>query len=387
MIRGQSFVVLSITPWETPLPSSGHFLFDRFAQENRVLFVDHPLTWKDLFLRENRHRLRRTLEGLCALGDPSRDLWLLSPPPLLPINGLPEGQEYDWLLERNARVVAASVKRAMNRLGMKKPIFWNSFDVPLGYALLGKLEEGLRVYHCFDEIRGEAYISRHGSRLETALIRRSDLVITSSEGLVRPGAHFVPNGVDHEHFARALGPIPIPPELAALPRPLIGYWGHAESRLDYDLLERLLNRRPHYTLVLVGPIHPSFRERVKRLNEYPNFFALGARPHREAPHYLKGFDVGIIPFVQSLQTRGVYPLKLNEYLAAGLPVVMTPFAPLEEFREIAHLAEGDAFLEAIDRALLEGDRKDLRSAFALQNSWEDRVEKISRLLERTLKGE
>ncbi|MGE5707100.1 MAG: hypothetical protein ACM3YO_02110, partial [Bacteroidota bacterium] len=265
MIKGQSFVVLSITPWETALPSSGHFLFDRFSRENRVLFVDHPLTWKDLFRRENRPRVRRTLEGLASLGDPSRDLWLLSPPPLLPINGLPDGPEYEWLLERNARLVASSIKRAMKNLGMKQPIFWNSFDVPLGYALLGKLEEGLRVYHCFDEIRGEAYIARHGSRLEELLIQRSDLVLTSSAGLVRPGAHFVPNGVDHEHFAQALGPIAIPPDLLPLPRPLIGYWGHVESRLDYELLERLLLARPQYTLVLVGPVHPSFRERVKRL--------------------------------------------------------------------------------------------------------------------------
>ena len=39
--------------------------------------------------------------------------------------------------------------------------------------------------------------------------------------------------------------------------------------------------------------------------------------------YCKGFAVGIIPYIVNERMHYVNPLKLREYLSAGLPVVST----------------------------------------------------------------
>jgi glycosyltransferase involved in cell wall biosynthesis len=395
MLRDHDLICLSITPWETHLPSSGHYLMREFAKTNRVLFVDHPLTLKDCLTGRSdpgwEERLKRTFgrsPALRSLSDPERSLWVLTPPPIIP-NGLPRPW-YDLGLAVSARRVRHAIRAACRELGFKRPIFWVSFDVPLGSELAGRLGERLVVYHCFDAIEGEPYIARHGERLEAALMRRSDVVFTTSEdlqarkGIAHENGHFVPNGVDFRHFARALDPrLRVPDDLARLPRPVLGYLGNLEARVDFALLEGVARARRDWSIALVGPVPPAYSERLRALAALPNVHALGPRQASAAPAYLKGFDVAMIPFVKSPQTRAIYPLKLNEYLAAGRPVVMTPFTDLDEFRTVCRVADGvTEWVGAIARALEEdGDEaKRERQAIARGHDWAERAERTGRIL-------
>lgn len=379
------FVMLSITPWKTQLPSSGHFLAQEFAHSHRVLFVNRQLTYKDWLLGSREKP---------GLEQASNGIWTLTPTPGMPINFLGDHALYRRLLDQNAQGMATEIQKAMQQLGLKDPLFWISFEVPMGLALVGKLQERLKIYHCFDEIRGEAYIARHGAKLEGELIPKCDLVITSSQalqtsrGLLHPNCHYIPNGVRHRHFAQALGDLTIPDELKDIPRPIVGYLGNIEARIDPDLLEYLLKERP-YSLVLVGPISAQAQGWINRLKRYPHFHALGAKPYEQAPAYLKAFDAGIIPFVRSVFTSGVYPLKLNEYLSAGLPVVMTDFGCLESFHEVAWITKDQAaFLHSLDRAVCENRKNRLwRSDYAQQNDWSTRAKSILTLIEQTLQKE
>ncbi|MNY09104.1 putative teichuronic acid biosynthesis glycosyltransferase TuaH [compost metagenome] len=194
----------------------------------------------------------------------------------------------------------------------------------------------------------------------------------------------MPNGVEYAHYARACDPREvIPADVACLPSPVIGYLGNLEARFDYDLIAACAAARPDWSWVLIGPVQPAYAARAEVLRRLPNVHLLGPRPASSAPGYLKGFDVGIIPFVASAQTRAIYPLKLNEYLAAGLPVVMTPFAPLDGFAGTCWIAEGQAaFGAAIAQALAarSSEHREARMALARENDWSARALAMGRIL-------
>lgn len=395
MLRDHDIVCLSITPWETNLPSSGHYLMREFARHNRVLFVDHPLTLKDCwtFRKDpgSAERLKRTFRQaptLRRVPDAEREIWVLTPPPILP-NGLPTAL-YEMGLRASSSMVARAIRQAMQHLGMRNVLYWVSFDVPLGTRLIGKLGERMVVYHCFDEIAAQPYVSVHGTRLEPELMERSDVVFTTSITLQRsrehlhPHCHFVPNGVDFGHYAKALDPhTMVPDDLRAIPGPIVGYLGNFESRIDFELLEGIAAARPDWSLVLIGPSKGMYTQKLRALGRYPNVHVLGPRPASEAPGYLKGFDVGLIPFVQSDQTRAIYPLKLNEYLASGRPVVKTPFAPLPEFEAVTWTADGvyDT-VRAIEEALVSHHPEEVhaRLELARHHDWDERAQAMGRIL-------
>ena len=54
---------------------------------------------------------------------------------------------------------------------------------------------------------------------------------------------------------------------------------------------------------------------------------------------LRGADAAIIPYAVNELTRSVFPMKVYEYLAAGLPVVSTPLPALAGLQDIAFAAD------------------------------------------------
>jgi teichuronic acid biosynthesis glycosyltransferase TuaH len=121
---------------------------------------------------------------------------------------------------------------------------------------------------------------------------------------------------------------------------------------------------------------PAFKE--------PNAFVKGAVPYEQMPAVLKGFDVAIIPFKKDEVSNSIFPLKLFEYLGSGRPAVSSDFnADLQEFTgdTVAYCSNATEFTEAINKAL--NDTPELqqkRLAVAAENTWEHRIEEISKLL-------
>lgn len=394
MLKDRTLVCLSISPFETPLPTSAHCLMAEFARNNRVLFVERSLSWKDLVAvrREGPmiDRISRTV------GRNPR-LWLhgeicvLTPPPLIPINALPEGGLYAAATQANGAVLRASVLSALAQMDVRADVLWVGFDLPAGAALAGTLGETVCAYHCFDEVRGWPYLARHGPALERKLSKRADVVFATSPALARGKRHlgvpvvYLPNGVDHDRFARALAPEVRPPRcLQGLPRPILAYVGNLEERVDYRLLERIAMTFSHGSLVLIGPSEGPEREQVRILETLPNVSYLGPVGPDDLPAHLKAIDVGLIPFRKTVATRHIYPLKANEYLAVGKPVVATDFADLGDLCPPVRVASGaDAFCFAIRAALAEDSPGAAlaRSRFAAQNSWRHRAEHASAVLE------
>jgi glycosyltransferase involved in cell wall biosynthesis len=142
-----------------------------------------------------------------------------------------------------------------------------------------------------------------------------------------------------------------------------------------------------WTIALVGPVGLGDPEtNVGSLEAEPNVHLLGVRRHEELPALLRGAAVGLIPYCQNALTASIFPMKVYEYLAAGLPVVATPLPSLADIEGVA-LAEGaEGFAAAIVRALAEDSpqRRATRSSSAAGHSWEARLGEIDEVLALTI---
>jgi len=243
------------------------------------------------------------------------------------------------------------------------------------------------VYYCVDafgEFRG--YNRELIERRERELLRRSDVVITTSEPLFEskrvhhPNVHLVEHGVDHRHLARALDEqTPIPADVARWPRPVFGFVGVVGDWVDVPLVAELARRRPDASVVIIGPRSATFGTAgLPR-----NLHWLGPREHRLLPGYLKAFDVGLIPFRQVPLTHNANPIKLYEYLAAGVPVVSTSLPAVRPLAGSVWLADdAAATAAACDEALRHNSpaaRSD-RSRLMIAHSWTRRLEEISEIV-------
>ena len=259
----------------------------------------------------------------------------------------------------NARVLPALVTRATRRLGMTRPILWAY--VPQAEALLDALNPSLVVYHCVDDISAHELIDTDSFRAaEERFAGRADLVLASAPELIRRMRELsanvleAPNVADTELFATALEPGPDDPGLTGLPRPRIVFTGAISAvKLDLVLLLELARRRAD----LVVRARRTGRARAiptptsRRWRGEPNVHLLGMRAYEQLPAVLRGADAGLIPYARNALTDSIFPMKVYEYLAAGLPVVSTPLPALEGVTEVATASSRRSCLALLDEAL------------------------------------
>ena len=380
-LRGREIVCVGFADWETDLWTNQQHLMSRLARENRVLFVESlglrrpQLAGRDLarILRRLRHGLAppRATDGLHVLS-----------PLVLPLQHRPARAI-------NRRLLRAQARRAARRLGMRRPILWAY--VPQAEVLIEALDPELVVYHCVDDVAAVAGVdvaSFHAT--ERSFASQADLVLASAPALAarlrRYSANVLdaPNVADTALFARALdmnqsdGPDPL---VAALPRPRILFTGAIVStKLDMPMLLALARARPEWSFALVGPVGPGDpRTDVSALQEMPNIHLLGSRAYEELPDVLRAGDVGLIPYALNAVTESVFPMKVYEYLAAGLPVVATPLPALAEVAEVATAPDAEGIERLLEEAIAADspERRAARSRAAAAHSWDRRLEEIA----------
>ena len=221
-------------------------------------------------------------------------------------------------------------------------------------------------------------------RREEETVRRADGVIVTAprlgERLAAPGRRILlaRNGVT-DRFLEA-------ERAGANARPVAVYQGAFADWVDFELLEAAIDRLPGVEFRLMGRVFPSVEARVRRLAERPNVRFLGLVPHADLPRLLADADAGLIPFRLNPLTLATDPIKLYEYLGAGLPVVSTPLPEVTPWRregvvEIA--AEADAFVTAIQQALasrLDPQLAAGRRGIAADNTWDRRFQDVRAFL-------
>jgi len=194
--------------------------------------------------------------------------------------------------------------------------------------------------------------------------------------------HFFGCGVDVKHFGRArLAETLIPDDATGLQRPVFGYFGVIDERLDYELIGALAAARPNATVLMIGPVA---KVDPRDLPQGPNIKWLGQRPYADLPRYLKAFDVCLMPFALNEATEYINPTKTLEYMASGKPIVSTPVADVvRNFTPIVSIARTPAeFVQAVTLAAAQTDEV-LRAAGikrAAGESWEAIVSRMREII-------
>jgi glycosyltransferase involved in cell wall biosynthesis len=283
------------------------------------------------------------------------------------------------------RLLAPVIQRDLARLAMDAPVL--IAGLPHAVDILPWLPRRALVYHCADDYANAAGFPASLPELEADLCRAADRVITTSDTLCHdrrrfnPNTHWVPNGVDFEHFSRPAKPAD---ELNGMTHPVIGFVGGLSEWVDLDLVALAARERPNWSFVLVGPI--AIDTSVVRFLH--NVRLLGARPYSVLPEYLAGMSVALIPFKRTTLTYHADPIKAYEYLAAGLPVVATELPALRRLAHVVRLADSpEVFLSQLDAAVAEGrdQQRAERQAEAAQHSWRTRFARIEELLCETVR--
>jgi glycosyltransferase involved in cell wall biosynthesis len=378
-LRGRDIVCVGFADWDTELWTNQHHLMSRLAHENRVLFVESlGLRQPQLASRDIKRIARRLRRGL-APPRPVDGLHVISPL-VLPFH------RHRIVRELNRRLLGALVRRATRRLGLEQPILWAY--VPQAEVLIDALDPSLIVYHCVDDIAAQPGIDASSFRAaESRFAVRADLVLASAPALaarLRATSHNLldaPNVADTELFARALAPGPLDPAMVALSQPRIVFTGAVvATKLDLQLLTGLAQARPDWSFALVGPVGPGDpRTDVSTLATEPNIHLLGPRSYVELPNVLRAADAGLIPYARNTLTESVFPMKVYEYLAAGLPVVATPLPALADIAEVATAPDAQGIAGLLDEMLANDnpERRAERSRAAAAHSWERRLEEIA----------
>ena len=225
------------------------------------------------------------------------------------------------------------------------------FEAFTNPAIVYDILDDLTIY---DDDEGGMPDHRRVRHFHPDVVATADVVTVSSESLAdqhrdeRPDLIVVPNGVEPERFTETQ---PRPDDLPESAMPLIGYHGAVAPWFDFDLYAATAELIPDCQFVLIGPVDPRASEGAARLTALPNVIMLAERPSDLIPGYVQRFDVGTVPFVVDSMTRGVSPLKMYEYLAAGRPCVATPLPACIAEPTVRTAPDAPQFAAALRQAL------------------------------------
>lgn len=377
-------VVLFANDWHTD-PTSKHHVGRALSEVTTVYWVESSgMRTPNL---ADASDLRRIWSKVTGRGrrTPARDH---EPPPVEVVSPisipLPGFGPAEWV---NGHIYRREVARARRRNGDGDlPLLW--VYVPTTAPYLDRIPHDGLIYHCvdrwweFSEYDPDVMRANHAE-----LCRRADVVFASAAGLVddcrdfTDDVHLVRHGVDWEHFSRAaLEALEPPPELASVEGPVVGFFGLVHDWIDLDLLGAVADAHPEATLVLIGDA----RVDVSALAARPNVRMPGRKPYAELPAWAARFDVALVPFVVNELTTAVNPIKLREYLSAGVPVVSTALPEIlvyEESPAVRIAPDRDAFVAAVGDVLSHPPDRASRKALAESMAGESWAGRTSRMVE------
>ncbi len=391
MIQGHDILCFAPGPW-ADIWRNRHQIMTRLALGNRVLYVE---PWAQLrpLLRQLRQGDRGASDSWQSwLRQVQPDLWVYHPPRWAPQLGSSR------LAALTETIYMGLLRRELAKLGFERPILWLYLPDMGNFA--GKFGEKLLIYHIVDEYAGYAGVTESWrpvmQGMERDLARRADLVFVSSTSLfdrkrsLNPRTVLIRNAVDFPSFAAAADAGTLPPVLAGLRRPIIGYVGAINEKIDLDLLLHVAHSMVEATLLMVGSVSvmsEASRRTLIALQDASNVCFLGPKDVSEVPAYVAACDVCLLPYRTNEWTQNIDSLKSYEYLACGKPVVATGVPTALQFGEVFRVASGaQEFVAMIDEEL-RTDTPDLRKkrqAIAAQNTWDHRIAQISQAIETTL---
>lgn len=404
-MKNIDIIYFTLFPWDHPYSSVSFSLAKEFMKNNRVFYVNPPYSYRDFLTSFQKKETKDRMSDLLMrrmryemphqlLNSQYKDRFQAVMPPMVPpINFLNPGAIYDKMRKRNNKKVLKTIQQVIKDNGIKDYIYINCYN-PFYAEILPRehFNPMLNIYQCIDDISQNNYTVRHGLELEKQAVQKADVTtVTSTElkNIWRKDAqeiHLVPNAADIDLFKKTLNQkYERPDEIKNVKGKIIGFVGNLDDvRIDYPLIKKVAEKHSDKTILLVGPVNSPDVASLK-IDKMPNVIMTGSKDINDLPPYLQYFDVAMIPFKLNKLTKSIYPLKINEYLAAGRAVVATNFsADIRSFEEVIDIARSqDQFVQLIDKAIAENgeDKVAQRVAVANSNTWTNRVAQIWSIVE------
>jgi teichuronic acid biosynthesis glycosyltransferase TuaH len=385
-IKNRDIVMFSFQPWDTEIGSNFKDMTLELCKYNRVLFVNRALDRSYYYKHKDdpkvKTRLASIRKGIGELEEIQPNLWVQNPRVIMEsINGLPFNTLHDWINKINNKRLARQINKAIQQLQFKDVILINDNDFVRGFYLKEMVECSHYIFYIRDYMLGVDFFMRHGPRHEHGLMRKADLVVANSAYLADYSRQFNPRsfdigqGVDLSPFMA--NHFPKPADMENIASPIIGYAGNISAlRIDPAIIQHIAERLPHCNVVLVGTADKEFES----LRSFRNIHFLGNKPPHTVVNYFHHFDICINPQVVNEITIGNYPRKVDEYLAAGKPVVATATAAMKMFEPFVSLCSSkEEYVSKIKYITEHPDETNTasiqqqRKEFALSHTWENSI--------------
>jgi glycosyltransferase involved in cell wall biosynthesis len=357
--------------WQRPQHIVSRLARERAAHGARTWFVEEPVV-DDV---DSPRLATEEVDGVTRV-------WLVMPRRTSPEVRSPNHPHDRGFEDPAARDYGALLVRALQDAGRPaRPDVW--LYTPMALDTAQALDAGCLVYDVMDDLASFKDAPEGLVLRQRRLLTQADVVFTGGPSLHRgiqrqrtEAVHLFRSGVETDHYAtsrRLRGPHD---------RPVAGYVGVIDERLDLELIGRLAAELPDWTVRIVGPvakIDPADLPQAPNL-EYPGMASYG-----ELPTVMAGFDVALMPFALNEATRNISPTKTLEYLAAGLPVVSTRVRDVvDDYSDVVHLADDGAQFAAACRKVAQDDcgARDRRvRPLQARQEWDHIAESMAGLIE------
>lgn len=365
-------VICEYHPWDTVFRVGDHHYARAFLNDDwDVLWINHPVSPLHSLNRANRERLRLARSGARKHPDGPTEIIPLTHLPFLKAPFL--GSR--WTLEHSHQFFKPPLRDILASVGfLDADLVW--ITDPVLHPVADAIQARAVAVRIADDNTRFSRMPRALRWAENKLCKRADVVFATSFPLAERlqagyGAkvHLLRNGVEFGHFQ---GDFARPEEYEDISGPIAIYVGAIEDWFSIEWVQALARARQDITVVLIGGASTDLSP-VERLR---NVRFLGPRKYDLIPRFLCHAHCGIIPFRRTPLVESVSPLKLFDFLAAGLPVVSTRWRELEHLQCPALLEENSqGFVRSVGQVVDE-DWKAKRGAvfrdFARANSWEAR---------------
>jgi len=343
--------------------------------QGRTLLVLAPIDWS--FRRQRSQQLAAALaahyDTTLYLGPASLQLGgdavpVESGAVRLPLLGTAPACDFSEraLTEDEAQATAEALSKHMDGGGVDVLV-----QFPSWHAVAQRLTGARVLYDCIDLHAALPHLKASLAESEATLARDAALCVATSAPLLNRL-----RGLGAVETLLAPNAAP-PPQVKAWPSrraASVLYVGAVEAWFDFALADALARAIPEAAIEIIGARGVAPPHGLAR-----NLVFLGERSHAHAAKAMMQARVGIIPFKRDALIAAVNPVKAYEYLAAGLPVVMTPMggAELAGAPGVTVAEDADSFIAAVKSAYGVSDEDRRRSAaWAEANTWAARAQAI-----------
>lgn len=249
------------------------------------------------------------------------------------------------------------------------------------------------IYDCMDELSLFRGANPELVKQEKFLLSEADIVFTGGKSLYEAkkanhqNVYCFPSSVEREHFSVAQKELPLPVDINSVRKPIVGYFGVIDERIDLQLLREVAALKPGFNFVMIGPLAKIGEDDLPRAR---NIHYLGMKSYKELPHYIAAFDIAMMPFALNDATKFISPTKTLEYMAAGKPIIST--AIKDVVRDYSHcitiVGNPQEFSKAVDQMMspeFSKIGKDYQEILD-QTSWDSTANKMEQIIKREVRA-